>query len=128
MLRLNTSISGTLCSPTPSSLGILGGDACGFPNGRRLTDDVTDIELLAVGGAAYKALDARDASFTFNPALLSVLRDGVPFNDKTFRTNFPYMAPPHQGQVHYTDCTYLTNILIQDTHHLPIIVKQAPSN
>ena len=46
MIRINTAVSGDLCSPTPSRLGVLGGDACGFPNGRRLTDDVIDIEKL----------------------------------------------------------------------------------
>ena len=40
MIRINTDIKGDLCSPTPSRLGVLGGDACGFPNGRRLTDDI----------------------------------------------------------------------------------------
>ena len=37
MIRINTDIKGDLCSPTPSRLGVLGGDACGFPNGRRLS-------------------------------------------------------------------------------------------
>lgn len=59
MIRINTGIKGDLCSPTPSRLGILGGDGCGFPNGRRLTDDVVDISLLAVAGAAYEVLDDR---------------------------------------------------------------------
>ena len=53
-------------------LGLLGGDACGFPNGRRLQDDVTDIELLAVAGAAYSVLT--NDTFNFNPALIDVLR------------------------------------------------------
>ena len=73
MIRINTNIKGDLCSPTPSRLGVLGGDACGFPNGRRLTDDIVEIELLAVAGAAYQVLDGRDASFSFNPALIGVL-------------------------------------------------------
>ena len=34
----------------PSRFGVLRGDLCGFPNGRRLGDDVTDIELRVVGG------------------------------------------------------------------------------
>jgi hypothetical protein len=125
MLRLNTAISGTLCSPTPQRLGILANDACGFPNGRRLIDDVTDIEILAVAGAAYQVLDARDTSFTFNPALVRVLNEGVPFNDKAFGSSFPYLAPPHQGQIHRNDCSYLHDLLIKDTNHLPIIVKEA---
>ena len=73
MIRINTNIKGDLCSPTPSRLGVLGGDACGFPNGRRLGDDIVEIELLAVAGAAYQVLDGREASFSFNPALIGVL-------------------------------------------------------
>lgn len=100
MIRLNTAIKGNLCSPTPQRLGVLAGDACGFPNGRRLQDDVTEIELLAVAGAAYPVLDARDSSFTFNPALIGVLTDGLDKNDKAFRSSFPYLAYAHQGQEH----------------------------
>jgi hypothetical protein len=98
MLRINTAISGTLCAPTPSRLGILGRDACGFPNGRRLTDDVVEIELLAVAGAAYQPLDARDSSFQFDTTLINVLDDGIDGNDKPFLDTFPYMALAHSGQ------------------------------
>jgi hypothetical protein len=101
MIRINTSIKGDLCSPTPSRLGLLGGDACGFPNGRRLTDDVVEIELLAVAGAAYPVLDGRDASFSFNPALIDVLTDGVDYNDRLFRNSFPYFAQAQSGQTHF---------------------------
>ena len=100
MIRLNTAIKGALCSPTPQRLGVLAGDACGFPNGRRLYDDVTEIELLAVAGAAYQVLDARDSSFTFNPALIGVLTDSLDKNDLPFRSSFPYLAYAHQGQEH----------------------------
>jgi Domain of unknown function (DUF4331) len=98
MLRLNTALKGDTCSATPSRLGILGGDACGFPNGRRLSDDIVEIELLAVAGAAYSVL-APD-SFTFNPALIGILTDGTDGNDKPFLATFPYAATPHQGQEH----------------------------
>ncbi|MFN8465819.1 MAG: DUF4331 domain-containing protein [Caldilineaceae bacterium] len=101
MIRINTDIKGDLCSPTPSRLGVLGGDACGFPNGRRLTDDVVEIELLAVAGAAYGVLDGRDASFSFNPALIGVLTDGVDHNDVSFRDAFPYVARAQSGQGHW---------------------------
>ncbi|HBY98722.1 MAG: DUF4331 domain-containing protein [Ardenticatenaceae bacterium] len=102
MLRLNTAFRpGTHCAPTPNyQLGLLGGDACGFPNGRRLADDVTDIELLAVAGAAWQVVTG-DTSFSFNPALIGVLSDSVSKNDKPFRSTFPYLAEPHQGQEHY---------------------------
>jgi hypothetical protein len=101
MIRINTDIKGDLCAPTPSRLGVLGGDACGFPNGRRLADDVVDIELLAVAGAAYQVLDGRDASFTFDPALIGVLTDGVDQNDRPFRNTFPYVAQAQSGQAHW---------------------------
>jgi hypothetical protein len=101
MIRINTDIKGDLCAPTPSRLGVLGGDACGFPNGRRLTDDVVEIELLAVAGAAYGVLDGRDASFSFNPALIGVLTDGVDHNDVSFRGTFPYVARAQSGQGHW---------------------------
>ena len=103
MIRINTDIKGDLCSPTPSRLGVLGGDACGFPNGRRLTDDVVEIELLAVAGAAYQALDGRDATFTFNADLIGVLDDGIDANDRPFRAEFPFLALAQSGQEHIHD-------------------------
>ncbi|MBX3012778.1 MAG: DUF4331 domain-containing protein [Caldilineaceae bacterium] len=109
MIRINTNIKGDLCSPTPSRLGVLGGDACGFPNGRRLTDDVVEIELLAVAGAAYPVLDGRDTNFTFNPVLIDVLSDGIDHNDVPYYknsqlsaapANFPYLGLAQSGQDH----------------------------
>jgi len=72
MLRLNTSM--------PSS----------FPNGRLLTDDVTDIELQAIAGATAFTPD-------FNHAPNNQIGDGVGANDVPFGTSFPYLATPHQG-------------------------------
>jgi hypothetical protein len=105
MLRLNTATafrpgaSGSLCSTNYSRLGVLGGDVCGFPNGRRLYDDAVEIELLAVAGAAYPVLTT-DTSFKYTPVLSSVLTDGVDYNDVAFLGTFPYVATPHQGQEH----------------------------
>ena len=53
MLRLNVAIPPTTSNPNP--LGLLGGDAAGFPNGRRVFDDVVTIELHAVAGADLSA-------------------------------------------------------------------------
>ncbi|MBV7336511.1 DUF4331 domain-containing protein [Chloroflexi bacterium TSY] len=100
MIRINTNIKGDLCSPTPSRLGLFGGDACGFPNGRRLFDDVVEIELLAVAGAGYQALDGRDDTFEFNVGLIDVLDDNVDFNDQPFLNTFPYMSTAQSGQEH----------------------------
>lgn len=114
MLRLNTAApfrpgtQGSFCSATPSRLGVLGGDVCGFPNGRRPADDVVEIELLAVAGAAYPVLTNK--SFTFNPALIGVLTDSVDYNDVPFDDAFPYVAQAHPGQAYvhtYARGTYL---------------------
>lgn len=108
MLRLNTAIKGDFCSPVPSRLGILGGDACGFPNGRRLYDDVTEIELLAVAGAAHSVLTSSSENFVFNPAFINVLDDGIDTNDRPFLTTFPYIATANQGQDHLHTNLYRT--------------------
>lgn len=102
MLRINTALSGDTCHPNNPRLGLLAGDACGFPNGRDLMDDIVEIELLAVAGAAYDVLagDDADPSFDFNPALIGVLDDNVDVNDVPFRTTFPYMAVAQSGQEH----------------------------
>jgi hypothetical protein len=89
-IRLNTAIPP---SAKPNPLGVLGGDNAGFPNGRRLADDVTDIELRALAGAT---------PFTapFNKAPNNLLGDGVDANDKPFLPAFPYEASPWQGYDH----------------------------
>lgn len=103
MIRVNVAppfrpnTPGSLCAPKPNyELGLLGGDACGFPNGRRLEDDVTDIELLAVAGAAYPVLTNQD--FAFDSKLIKVLSDRVDENDLDYQKTFPYLAFPHSGQ------------------------------
>ncbi len=84
LLRLNTSIEP---SSEPSRLGVLAKDNAGFPNGRRLMDDVVDIELQALEGAVRtgELVEALAAG------------DGVDSNDKEFGDTFPYLALPHSG-------------------------------
>jgi hypothetical protein len=89
MLRLNTSIPPT--TSNPSVLGILGGDVAGFPNGRRVFDDVFTIELRAIAGVTIPLVDP---SFTPDGAA-SVVTDGLTFND--YLTHFPYLGTPHSG-------------------------------
>jgi Domain of unknown function (DUF4331) len=72
----------------PSRFGALAGDTAGFPNGRRLSDDVTDIELRVIAGALLKP----DQGGKQIP-----LGDGVDRNDKPFRAAFPYVALPTSG-------------------------------
>ena len=77
----------------------------GFPNGRRLEDDVTLIELQAVSGVALAAIGLWYDDYTagganpVTPNLLGVLtyRTGVNQNDKPFKTSFPYVASPWRG-------------------------------
>lgn len=85
-LRLNMAIPPTA---KPHRLGVLGGDLAGFPNGRRLTDDVVDIELQALEGAA--------ATGKLVPALAR--GDMVDANNKAFATTFPYLALPEYWPV-----------------------------
>jgi hypothetical protein len=92
LMRLNTGVPATPPA-LASRLGLIGGDANGFPNGRRLFDDVVDITLrVAVGGVL-------DPSFAgFNPAVNGMLGDGVNVNDQPFRTSFPYLASAPDGR------------------------------
>ena len=62
---------------------MIGGDNAGFPNGRRLGDDVVDIELQVVAG--------------FLKGNKVPLGDGVDRNDKPFLSTFPYVAAPDSG-------------------------------
>ncbi len=89
-LRLNVAVQPTT---TPNTLGVVAGDNAGFPNGRRLSDDVVDISLKAVAGAAYPLFHP---GFTPDP-LAAQLGDGVDANDLALRNSFPYMALPHRG-------------------------------
>jgi len=81
MLRLNMSIPP--CTSGCSRLGVIGGDLAGFPNGRRLTDDVIDIALQVVEGELVGSPNDHG--------------DGVDANDVPFRSSFPYVALPHGG-------------------------------
>ncbi|MFN3257083.1 MAG: DUF4331 domain-containing protein [Ilumatobacter sp.] len=87
MLRLNMAVPPTA---SPQALGVLAGDLQGFPNGRRLTDDVVDIALRVVEGAVYEG--GADVS-----ALATL--DSVDRNDREFSDSFPYVALPHLDSV-----------------------------
>jgi hypothetical protein len=87
-LRLNTSIPPTA---NPNRLGVLGGDLQGFPNGRRLADDVLDIELQALEGAAVSGIVAPLAA-----------GDQVNQNNVPFGSVFPYITLPNNTAVNQT--------------------------
>jgi Domain of unknown function (DUF4331) len=81
-LKLNL---GVAPAAKENRFGVLAGDLAGFPNGRRLADDVVDIELRVIAGALLK------------PAKNVPLGDGVDRNDKPFRSQFPYVALANDG-------------------------------
>jgi len=125
MLRLNMAVPATSrTDPNFSSLGLVQAAVLGltiptynntniqaipnmdgFPNGRRLEDDVTVIELQAVSGVVLAAIGLWYDDYTVggaNPVtddLVGVLsyRTGVNNNDKHFKTSFPYVATPWRG-------------------------------
>ena len=80
-------------SAKPNNLGVVGGDTAGFPNGRRLADDITDIAVKAVAGAAYSLFHPE---FTPYP-LAYQLAAGVDARDAAFRLAFPCLALPLSG-------------------------------
>ena len=89
LLRLNTGVS-----PTPlasrSRLGLIGGDPAGFPNGRRLTDDVVDIAARVVGAGIL--------SPGFDVAPNSLIGDGVNAPDVPPQEIFPYVHFAYSGR------------------------------
>jgi hypothetical protein len=85
MLRLN--MATPPCSSACSPLGVIGGDVAGFPNGRRLSDDVIDVSLRAVLGVLLPD----------HQAIADTIGDGVDSNDVPFLDSFPYVAYPHSG-------------------------------
>jgi hypothetical protein len=105
LIRLNTSIPPSGPVGTGNRLGLLAGDFAGFPNGRRLEDDVTDIELRAFACGYGPIVGPIIEGFGFcggnaNRTPNNQLGDGVDENEKSFMTTFPYVASPHQGYEH----------------------------
>ena len=98
LLRLNTAIPPSGPVGTGNRLGVLAGEFAGSPNGRRLEDDVTDIEVRALG-CGYGDILAGALGLCNLPGN-NTLGDGVDANEKTFSTTFPYLASPHQGYDH----------------------------
>ena len=91
MLRLNMAIPP---AETENKLGILGGDLAGFPNGRRLGDDVVAIELKAVAGATIPLVDP-----TYTPdGAAALLEDGTTDDNRPeLLDRFPFMPLPGGG-------------------------------
>jgi hypothetical protein len=90
-LRLNVAVPPTTSNPNP--IGLLGGDAAGFPNGRRVFDDIVAIELRAIAGVTYALVDK---SFTPDAAA-GKLTQGITPAANRYQSTFPYLAPPLDG-------------------------------
>jgi hypothetical protein len=91
MLRLNVAIPPTTSSP--NALGLVGGDAAGFPNGRRVFDDIVSIELKAIAGATIPLVDP---TYTPDAAVGLVSSYITPGSDR-YQATFPYLGTPHDG-------------------------------
>jgi hypothetical protein len=90
-LRLNLAIPPTTSSP--SRFGLLGNDPAGFPNGRRVFDDIVSIELRAIAGVTYALVDK-----TYKPdAAAGLLTEGLEPAPNRYQSTFPYLAPPQDG-------------------------------
>jgi hypothetical protein len=90
MLRLNVAIPP---SASPNVLGVVGGDLAGFPNGRRVVDDVTTIELRAIAGLTIPLVDK-----TFTPdGAAALVTDGTTNTNSPYLNVFPYLGLPASG-------------------------------
>jgi len=92
MLRLNTAIPP---AKTENAFGVVGGDLAGFPNGRRIADDVVSISLRAIAGATFPLVDA-----TFKPdAAASLVEQGLSIKNVTGKLlkSFPFLPLPFDG-------------------------------
>lgn len=85
-LRLNTSTA--VCTSGCSTLGVIAGDNQGYPNGRRLTDDVIDISERVVAGVLVNG---------YNSSPNNALGDGVNAPSYSFSNTFPYLVTPIDG-------------------------------
>ena len=90
MLRLNVAVPP---AKSPKPLGFLEGDLAGFPNGRRVADDITNIELKAVAGATYPLVEPK-----YKPdAAVGAVEQGITPGAGRSQETFPYVTTPHDG-------------------------------
>ncbi len=110
----------------------------GFPNGRRLEDDVTRIELQAVGGIVLAAIglwydDYAAGASPVTPDLLSVYSytTGVEANDVAFSSTFPFVAEPHRGTGSCSGTEYVSSNEAPDgvlgLSFKPVLMKNFPN-
>jgi hypothetical protein len=98
MLRLNMAIAP---ATSPVNTGLIGGDAAGFPNGRRVFDDVVTIELRALAGAVLHLVDSGfapdGAAGAISEGLTSGAGDLGAMLTENYLSSFPYLGVPHSG-------------------------------
>jgi uncharacterized protein DUF4331 len=91
-LRLNVAIP-----PTPTAtaniFGVVGGDLAGFPNGRRVFDDIVTVELRAIAGLTYPLVNP---SYTPDAAVKAIT-DGLTDSSTSYLSQFPYLGTPQSG-------------------------------
>jgi hypothetical protein len=90
LLRLNVAVPP---SAHPNPLGLVAGDPAGFPNGRRVFDDTTTVELRAIAGLTIPLVDP---SFTPDAAAKGVT-DGTRNANPPYLRRFPYLGTPNGG-------------------------------
>ena len=91
MLRLNMAVPPTTSNPNP--LGLVAGDPAGFPNGRRVFDDVVTVEVRAVAGITIPLVDP-----SFKPdAAAAAVQDGTSNTNAPYLNAFPYLGTPAGG-------------------------------
>jgi hypothetical protein len=90
MLRLNVAVPP---ASSPNVLGFLGNDLAGYPNGRRVIDDVTTISLRAIAGATYPLVEPK---YEVDPAVGDIEQGITPLPFRT-QSTFPYIGNPHDG-------------------------------
>jgi hypothetical protein len=90
LLRLNVAVPP---AQAPNPLGLGAGDAAGFPNGRRVCDDVVTVELRAVAGLTIPLVDP-----SYQPdAAAAAIKDGTSNTNADYRPSFPYLGTPAGG-------------------------------
>jgi len=99
MLRLNLAVPPT--NQGANNLGLLGNDLAGFPNGRRVFDDVTTIELRAVAGATLPLVDKSftpdAAASAIDDGLTADVTDTTAMGTENYLLGFPYLGTPYSG-------------------------------
>jgi len=91
MLRLNVAVPPTTTNPNP--LGLVAGDPAGYPNGRRVIDDTTTVELRAIAGLTIPLVDK---TYTVDGAAKGI-EDGTKNDNQPYLTSFPYLGVPNGG-------------------------------